>query len=163
MLTDIPNFLINLPINRANQLGRLLYKPLPLRNTNPRVTQREFLTKHTLLFSSLLFIFCGSHFLFSNLLISYFLPPSVTPRFSESLSVNHLSFNSWFFGFASPKRFKLWKIFSKARCFQNRDPAFFLFVFKKLLFSFVQPRGLFLIPQKLSFFFSFLDLRGCLF
>lgn len=153
MLTDIPNFLINLPINRANQLGRLLYKPLPLRNTNPRVTQREFLTKHTLLFSSLLFIFCGSHFLFSNLLISYFLPPSVTPRFSESLSVNHLSFKLRFSGLSiNSPRSKLRRIFRKPGVFRNEIQVLLSnfasqINFHNYFFLWNQPRGLFLIPQ----------------
>lgn len=81
---------------------------------------------------------------FCFLIFFFVFPPSVTSRFSVSLSVIHLSFLGFlvfgfgFLEFYQNKKANLGKDFSGARCFQNRDPVFFQFNFSYFssIFSF---------------------------
>jgi len=91
-------------------------------------------------------------FIFFLLLLS---PPSVTPRFSESLSVNHLSFKLRFSGlsFNSP-RSKLRRLCRKPGVFRNEIQVLLskfagLILIPSLFFSLKLARGLFLIPRSL--------------
>lgn len=63
--------------------------------------------------------------------------PSVTPRFSESLSVNHLSFRFWFLGlFSNAPKANLEGFFESQVFSESRSRFFcFLFFLKKLFWS----------------------------
>lgn len=104
-------------INNSNQGDRVLYnRETPKAKT--KSGERYLLTDIFFFFVSIIFSrafsLCGSSFFFS------FPPPSVTPRFSESLSVNHLSFKLRFSGLSiNSPRSKLRRIFRKPGVFRN--------------------------------------------
>ncbi|KAK7351172.1 hypothetical protein VNO77_10426 [Canavalia gladiata] len=103
-------------------------------DAQPRSTRNLTMAKPRVARGTHKYYFCphfleSFHFVWLNFLLIFisFFPPSVTSRFSESLSVNHLSFKLRFLGlsFNSP-RSKLRRISRKPGVFRNEIQVFYI-------------------------------------